>query len=130
MALGMSTALRNARNDAITTAIGNAGKLNLYNGAQPATGGSATTLLAQLILASPPAPTSVAGVLTFTLPADVTAVATGTCTWGRFTTSADVFVQDATAGTSGTDIIIAGSALITSGQTVSVTLAQITDGNP
>lgn len=130
MALGMATTLRDARNDTITTAIGNAGKLKLYNGSQPSTGGSATTLLATLILASPAAPTSVGGLLTFTLPASVTAVASSTCTWGRFTTSGDVFVQDATAGTSGTDIIIAGSSSITSGQTVSVTLATITDGNP
>ena len=130
MALGMSATLRNARLDAITSAIGNAGKLKLYNGAQPATSGAATTLLATLILGSPPAPTAVSGTLTFTAIADVTAVASSTCTWGRFTTSADAFVADCTAGTSGTDIIIAGSATITSGQTVSVTAATITEGNP
>lgn len=130
MALGMATTLRNARLDAITSAIGNAGKLLLYNGSQPVTGGAATTLLCTNILGTPPAPAAAAGLLTFNAIADGTAVATSTCTWGRLTTSADVFVADCTAGTSGTDIIIAGSATITSGQTVSVTAATITEGNP
>ncbi len=35
-----------ARQDAITTAVGSAGKLRIYNGTKPATGGAATTLLA------------------------------------------------------------------------------------
>ena len=130
MALGMSATLRNARLDAITTAVGNAGKLKLYNGTQPATSGAATTLLATLILGTPMATAAAAGTLVFATIADVTAVASSTCTWGRITTSADVFVADCTAGTSGTDIIIAGSSTITSGQTVSVTAASITEGNP
>lgn len=129
MALGMSETLRNARLDAITTAIGNAGKLKLYNGTKPATGGAATTLGATLILASPAAPGAAAGLLTFSTIADVTAVASITCTWGRITTSADAFVADCTAGIAGTDIIIAGSAAITAGQTVTVTAATITEGN-
>ena len=129
MALGMSTVLRNARLDAITTAIGNAGKLKLYNGSQPTTGGAATTLLGTLVLGSPPAPTSVSGTLTFTAIADVTAVASSTATWGRFTNAADTQVADCTVGTSGTDVIIAGTSTITSGQTISVTAATITEGN-
>ena len=129
MALGMSVTLRNARLDAITADLGNAAKLLLYNGSQPATGGTETTLLATLILGTPPAPAAALGVLTFNTIASVTAVASSTCTWARFTNSADDFVTDATAGTSGTDIIIAGSSSITSGQTVSVTAATITEGN-
>jgi hypothetical protein len=48
MAIGMSTALRNARLDAITTFAGGNCLLRIYNGSQPATGGTATTLLAEL----------------------------------------------------------------------------------
>ncbi|AEI76707.1 hypothetical protein CNE_1c13580 [Cupriavidus necator N-1] len=48
MTIGMSTALRNARLDAITTAAGASAKLRLYTGTRPATGGAITsqTLLA------------------------------------------------------------------------------------
>ena len=45
MALGFSTALRNARLDAITTTVGNAGKLAIYDGTKPATGNTTTTKL-------------------------------------------------------------------------------------
>ena len=46
--LGLSTTLRNAMLDAITTAIGTSGKVRIYSGTRPATGGTATTLLAEL----------------------------------------------------------------------------------
>lgn len=48
MAVGMSTALRNARLDEITAAAGGSALLRIYDGSRPATGGAATTLLAEL----------------------------------------------------------------------------------
>jgi hypothetical protein len=48
MALAYSTNLRNARLDAITTFAGGSCLLRIYDGSRPATGGTATTLLAEL----------------------------------------------------------------------------------
>ena len=45
MSVGYSTTLRNARLDAITSAIGASGFLRIYDGTRPASGGTATTLL-------------------------------------------------------------------------------------
>ena len=47
MTTGYSVAARNAQLDAITTAVGNAGKLRIYDGTRPATGGVVTNLLAE-----------------------------------------------------------------------------------
>ena len=58
MSLGLATALRNSRLDAINTAI-NAGAgadlIRIYDGTRPATGGAATTLLAELTCTDPAA---------------------------------------------------------------------------
>ena len=91
---GYATNLRNARLDAITTFVGNAGKLRAYDGTQPATGGAVTTLLAEWTLGSPFAPASAAGVLSPTLPADVNGTASGTVTWFRVVKSDDTFCFD------------------------------------
>jgi hypothetical protein len=78
MAAGYATTLRNAQLDAITTAVGNAGKLRIYDGTRPATGGAATTLLAEFTLGTPFAAAAAAGVLSPTLPANTTGAAAGT----------------------------------------------------
>ena len=44
MAVGMSTAVRNARLDAITAAAGGSALLRIYDGSRPATGGAAPYL--------------------------------------------------------------------------------------
>ena len=63
MTLGLATTLRNARLDQITTAIdaGTAGLLRIYDGSRPATGGAATTLLAELTLSDPSSGAAAAG---------------------------------------------------------------------
>lgn len=130
MALGMSTALRNARLDAITTAVGASGRLRIYDGTRPATGGTATTLLAELTLNATFAPAASGGVLTLNaITADSSADATGTATWGRITTSGGTFVADCSVGTSGTDIVL-NTASIVAGANVAVTSAVLTEGNP
>lgn len=132
MTLGLSTALRNARLDAITAKIdagSGAGKLRIYDGSRPATGGSATTLLAELTLADPSADAAAAGVLTLSaISDDASANATGTATWGRIVDSDGTFVLDCSVGTSGTDVIL-NTASIVSGATVSMTSAVFTEGN-
>lgn len=129
MALGMSTTLRNARLDAITSAVGSAGKLAIYDGTRPATGGAATNKLAEFTLGTPfAAAASGGGPLSPTLPSNVTALLTGTATWFRITTSGGTFVIDGSAGTGGTDLVL-NSAAISSGATVSITGFTITEGN-
>lgn len=125
MAAGYSTTLRNAQLDAITTAVGNAGKLALYDGVRPATGGSATTKLAEFTLGTPFAAGAAAGVLSPTLPSDTTGLAAGTATWGRITTSAGTFVIDLGVGT---DITL-NTTTVSVGVTCSVTSFSITRGN-
>ena len=125
MAAGYSTALRNAQLDAITTAVGNAGKLALYDGVRPATGGSATTKLAEFTLGTPFAAGAAAGVLSPTLPSDTTGLAAGTATWGRITTSAGTFVIDLGVGT---DITL-NTTTVSVGVACSVTSFSITRGN-
>jgi len=130
MTMGYSTALRNAQMDAITSTVGNAGKLRIYDGTRPATGGAVTTLLAEFTpLGTPFAAGAAAGVLSPTLPAATTGVAAGTATWARLVTSANVFVADYSAGTSGTDVIM-NTTTISIGVAVSVTSWTQTCGNP
>jgi hypothetical protein len=128
MALGYSAALRNAQLDQITTAVGNAGKLRVYDGSRPATGGTATTLLAEFTLGSPFAAGAAAGVLSPTLPSNTTGLAAGTATWYRIVTSGGTFVMDGSAGTSGTDLVL-NTATVSIGVTCAVTGHTITCGN-
>lgn len=134
--LNYSIALEKARMDAITTAVGNAGKLFIFSGTQPS-GPDAThalTLLAgPFTLGSPFAPgaTSAApSVLSPTLPSNVNASATDTPTWFRVTTSAgtqtSAGVVDGSCGSSNADMIIGAT---TSGQPVAITAWTITSAN-
>lgn len=130
MSVGYSTALRNARLDAITTAIGASGLLRIYDGTRPASGGTATTLLAQLTLSAAFAPAASLGVLTASaIGSDASADATGTATWARLTTSAGVFVADMGVGTSGQEVTL-NTVSIVIGGTVACTSLVITAGNP
>lgn len=125
MAAGYSTTLRNAQLDEITAAVGNAGKLAIYDGTRPATGGSATTKLAEFTLGTPFAAGAAAGVLSPTLPSGTTGLAAGTATWGRITTSGGSFCIDLGVGT---DITL-NTTTISVGVACSVTSFSITRGN-
>lgn len=130
MALAYSTSLRNARMDAITSAIGSSGLLRIYDGTRPASGGTATTLLAQLALSATAAPASSSGVLTFNaITQDSSADATGTATWFRITTSGGTFVIDGSISTSGSDLNLTSTSIVAT-QPVSVTSCVLTEGNP
>jgi hypothetical protein len=130
MALGYASGLRNAQLDAITTFAGNSGKLRIYSGTRPATGGTATTLLAELTCNATFAPAASGGVLTLNaITQDASADATGTATWFRLVKSdGTTHVLDGDVGTSGSDLNL-NSTSITSGATVSVTSFTITCGN-
>jgi len=129
MAMGYSTALRNAQMDAKTATVGNAGKLAIYDGTRPATGGAATTKLAEFTTGTPFAPAAAAGVLSPTLPAATTGLAAGTATWARLTTSGGTFVADYGAATSGQEITL-NTTTFSIGAAVSVTAWTETCGNP
>lgn len=130
MALGMATALRNARLDAIATFAGSGALLRIYDGTRPATGGTATTKLAELTLGSPLAPAASGGVLTLNaITQDSSADATGTATWGRIVKAdGTTHVMDVSVGTSGADINFATVSFV-AGAAVQVTSATITEGN-
>ena len=130
MALAYSTALRNAMLDAITAAIGSNGLLRIYDGSRPASGGAATTLLAQLALSATAAGAASSGVLTLNaITQDSSADATGTATWFRIVTSGGTFVIDGSVGTSGSDLNLTTTSIVAT-QPVSVTSFTITEGNP
>lgn len=132
MALGYSTTVRNNRLTQVSNAIdggAGAGLLRIYDGTRPATGGTATTLLAELTFTDPCAASVTGGVLTFdAIAADTSANATGTATWFRCVDSAGTFVVDGDVGTSGSDLNL-NSTSISTGQEVSITSATITEGN-
>ena len=130
MTVAYSTTLRNARNDAITTAAGASALLSIYNGTRPATGGTATTLLAQLTCNATFAPASSGGVLTLNSIAQNNAAATGTATWGRLTTSGATFVADLDVGVQVTTTITgsSGAATITVGSNTGLIVGNYVSG--
>ena len=132
MALGFATALRSsiatAMRDAIDAGAG-AGKIRIYDGTRPATGGTVTALLAELTC-SDPSGTISNGVLTFSsITSDSAADATGTATWFRIVDSNNTFVMDGSVGTSGADLNLATTSIVANVQ-VSITSFTITTGNP
>lgn len=131
MPLALSTTVRNNMLNDITTAIGSAGKLRIYDGARPATGGAATTLLAELALANPAGPSASGGVLTLTVPVtDSSANATGTATWARIVDGSGTFLADmtVTASGGGGDVELVTTSIVAT-QEVKITSFTITAGN-
>lgn len=130
MALGYVATLRNARLDEITAAVGASGLLRIYDGSRPATGGAATTLLAELTCNATFAAGAAAGVLTLNaITQDSSANATGTATWFRITTSGGTAKVDGNVGTSGSDLNLTTTSIVAT-QPVSVSSFTITEGNP
>ena len=134
MALGYNATLRNNQLDQVTARHdGGAGAslLRIYDGSRPATGGAATTLLAELTFSDPSYGAAAAGVLTASaITADASANATGTASWFRVVQSdGSTHVMDGNVGSAGSDLNL-NSVSITVGGSVSVTSWVITAGNP
>jgi hypothetical protein len=133
MALAYATPLRNAMLDQITTKIdagAGAGLIRIYDGSRPATGGAATTLLAELTCSDPSAASAASAQLTLSsITSDASANATGTATWFRIVDSDGTFVMDGNVGTSSSDLNL-NSTSITATQQVSIASFVITEGNP
>ena len=112
--------IRTAWADTVITAAGTGAKVNLYNGAVPVGGASpAGTLLAECTIAGALG-TASAGVITLgAVTGDASGNASGTPTFMRVLTSADVWIGD---------YAISGFPAITAGQPVAVTAATLTMG--
>lgn len=134
--LNLAAALEKALMDAITTAVGNSGKLWLYKGAQPAGPGSthALTLVAgPFTLGSPFAPgatSALPSVLSPTLPSNVNATTSDQPTWWRVTDSSGsdggAGLIDGSAGTSGCDMTVGPT---TAGNPVAITAWTLSSAN-
>lgn len=132
MAAGYATTLRNNQLDEITSFIGNAAKLRIYDGTRPATGAAITTqtLLAELVMGTPFAPAASGGVLTANAITDDSAADNnGSATWARIVKSdGTTFCMDVAAGTSGAELIL-NTTNIVAGAPVQVSSLTITRGN-
>jgi len=117
MAIGLATSIRNAQADAITTGAGGSALLRIYDGTRPATGGTATTLLAELTCNATFAPSASGGVLTLnSITQDSSANATGTATWFRIVKSdGTTHVLDGSVGTSGSDMNLNTTSIVSGG---------------
>lgn len=131
MALALSTTVRNNMLDTITTAIGASGKLRIYDSTRPASGGTATTLLAEIAFSNPAAGSAASGVLTFTVPiTDSSANATGTATWARIVDGSNTFVADMdVSDTAGSGELKLITTSIVATQPVQISSFTITAGN-
>jgi hypothetical protein len=132
MALGYAATLRNNQLDEIAALVdagAAGGKLVLYSGSRPATGGSITTEVATLTFSTTAFGAAAAGALTANAISDDASATGGTATWFRVTDSDDTFVMDGDVGTSGSDLNLTDVA-IGAGSTVSVSSFVITAGNP
>lgn len=116
--------LRDNMLDEITGYVGASGVLRIYSGTQPATGGSETTILAQLTLNSTFAGAASAGVLTLnSVTADSSANNSGTATWARiYQSNITTIVMDMDVSTTaaGTGDLQLDDVVITAGGTVAL----------
>ena len=128
-----TVSIRNTMLDAITTRAGASALLRIYDGTQPARGGAATTLLAELTCNATFAPAAAAVLLTLNaITQDSSANATGTATWFRIVKAdGTTFVMDGTISTvaAGTGDLQLTTTSIVITQPVSVTSFVITEGN-
>lgn len=132
MALQLSTAVRNARLDAIETAIGASAVLKIFSGSPPANCAAADTgtVIATLSLPSDWAAAAASGAKAKSGTwQDLACDNSGTCGHFRLYASDGTTCHlQGTAGTSGTDMIV-DTAAPTAGQSFTVTSFTLTDGN-
>lgn len=130
------TAVRDARLDQITSALGTTAYLEIFTGSAPGkTSGTFNadtgTKLASLAMSNPVAPASSGGVLTFSAITSAAALASGTPGYYRKKTAqsgaASTVIEEGTAGVGSGELNF--NASITSGGTVSITSDTLTEGN-
>lgn len=126
---GYSTALRNARLQAIVDALGAGGTLTLYTSPRPATGGTATGTVLSATPLKNPVGTISSGQLTFTKPDDVQATGAGTATWARLTNGGTFVADLSVSDTSGSGEVKLNVTSITVGLWISVQSMICVEGN-
>lgn len=134
MTIQMSTSMRNARLDAIETAIGTGARVQIFTGSAPAScaASEAGTLLVDFTLASDWAANASAGAKAFNnLPISINASATGTAAHFRIydSTATTCHYQGTVTITGGGGDMTVDNTSIASGQSVSITSFTITEGN-
>lgn len=132
--LKYSATLKNAQQNAITTALGASALLLIYSGAQPANPDTAVTtqvLLATLTCNATFAAAAAAGVLTLNAISNgtgsVAAAGGTTATWYRLETAGGTAEVDGSVGIADCDLNLNNTSIAT-GQTVSVTSFTLTNG--
>lgn len=131
MAVQYSTTVRNARLDAIETAIGTAPTLEIRSGAQPANCAAADsgTLLASMTLPSDWLADASGGTKALLGTwSDSSADASGTAAHFRIKQSSTCHMQGSITATGGGGDMTLDSVSITSGQVVTITSATFTAG--
>lgn len=134
MALSFTTTLRNNMLDQISTAVGASGLIRIYDatGGTPPNVGTALgsqVLLAELTCSATFAAGASGGTLTVnSITQDSAANATGTAAFFRVTTSGGTAVIQGTVGTSGADLNLNTTSIVTGGP-VQITSFTITAGN-
>jgi hypothetical protein len=125
MALTVAAASADAMGVALATNIGSAATIEIRTGSKPATPETTVTgtLLATVTISG--SFTSSGGVLTAADPASVSVVATGTAGYFRLKKSGGTAVMDGTVGTSGADMNLTTTSLV-SGGTVDLGVPSIT----
>ena len=125
MTIGYSTTVRSSRLSAVVTAAGASAKMKFYNGTQPVSGGTATTLLATLVFGANIGSVT-NGVLTLGSVSQTNANhVAGTPTWVRITDSADNFIADINIGSGGMSF----SGTIANGVDITLNTSTITESN-
>lgn len=114
----IADALREDISDAIVALFGTGATIKIYTGTKPA--GPGTAIGAQVLLGTLTIAgglgTYSAGVLTFgAITSDSAADATGTATWFRMATSGGTDLLDGTVGTSGSDLNLNTTSIVTGG---------------
>lgn len=132
MALQYSTTVRNAKLDAVETAIGTAPVMRIYSGSAPANPAAAATgtVLAEITMPSDWMAAAASGSKAMSGSwQDLSADAGGTPGYFRIWNSGVTTCHvQGTAGTTGTDMILS-SGTLTAGQSFSVTGFTIADNN-
>jgi hypothetical protein len=137
MAVSFNTTLRNSRLDLVAAAIdaGGAsgpGTLHIYDGTRPAIDEAVgtQTLLAVFSFSDPCASAADDGVLTFNAISDTTVLTDGSATWARAFDSDSQIIADLSVSATGAggDVTL-NSVNVTTGDLLSVEVANLTEGN-
>jgi hypothetical protein len=134
MALKIADTIRTNMVTQITNAIdadAGGGTIKIYDGVQPAKGGAATNLLAELTFATTSTSGITGGVATFAaITQDASANASGDATWFRMADESGDFVADGTVDDTGSPDLLLTTVTIVATQPVSIdTGGTITAGN-